>query len=110
MNLGTAGITYKLADSTGFPFDRDDSVRYQGASVVIAQGLAEMYRNFTNFLYPSEETYEVSSTIQSISDDIMNTTGVTRPPELDEEPDEGEEASDATTAEGIDSEDVSSAE
>ena len=61
-------------------------------------------------MYPSEETYEVSSTIQSISDDIMNTTGVTRPPELDEEPDEGEEASDATTAEGIDSEDVSSAE
>lgn len=110
VNLGTAGITYKLADSTGFPFDRDDSVRYQGASVVIAQGLAENVQELHEFLYPSEETYEVSSTIQSISDDIMNTTGVTRPPEMDEEPDEGEEASDATTAEGIDSEDVNSEE
>ena len=30
----------------------------------------------------------VSDTIQSISDDIMNTTGVVRPKELDEEPSE----------------------
>lgn len=105
-NLGTAGLTYKLADSTGFPFDKDDSIRYQGTSVVIAQGLAENVQELHEFLYPSEETYEVSSTIQSISDDIMNTTGVTRPKELDEKPDEGEETSDAATGQGIDSEDV----
>lgn len=88
VNLGSAGITYELAESTGFPFDRDDSTRYQGTSVVIAQGLAENVQELHEFLYPGEETYVVSDTIQSISDDIMNTTGVTRPKELDEEPSE----------------------
>lgn len=88
VNLGSAGITYELAESTGFPFDRDDSTRYQGTSVVIAQELAENVQELHEFLYPGEETYVVSDTIQSISDDIMNTTGVTRPKELDEEPSE----------------------
>lgn len=88
VNLGSAGITYELAESTGFPFDRDDSTRYQGTSVVIAQGLAENVQELHEFLYPGEETYVVSDTIQSISDDIMNTTGVVRPKELDEEPSE----------------------
>ena len=88
VNLGSAGITYELAESTGFPFDRDDSTRYHGASVVIAQGLAENVQELHEFLYPGEETYVVSDTIQSISDDIMNTTGVVRPKELDEEPSE----------------------
>lgn len=88
VNLGSAGITYELAESTGFPFDRDDSTRYHGTSVVIAQGLAENVQELHEFLYPGEETYVVSDTIQSISDDIMNTTGVVRPKELDEEPSE----------------------
>ena len=88
VNLGSAGITYKLSDSTGFPFDRDDSKRYKGTSVVVAQGLAENVQQLHEFLYPGEETYVVSDTIQSISDDIMNTTGVVRPKELDEEPSE----------------------
>lgn len=99
INLGTAGITYKLTDSTGFPFDKDDSVRYQGTSVVIAQGLAENVQELHEFLYPKENEYEVSETIQSISDDIMNTTGVTRPPELDAEPEDAEENSGGTATE-----------
>lgn len=101
VNLGTAGITYKLTDSTGFPFDKDDSVRYQGTSVVIAQGLAENVQELHEFLYPNEKEYEVSETIRSISDDIMNTTGVTRPPELDEEPAEGGESSDISEQDSL---------
>ena len=67
VNLGSAGITYELAESTGFPFDRDDSTRYHGTSVVIAQGLAENVQQLHEFLYPSETEYTVSNIVQSIS-------------------------------------------
>ena len=110
VNLGSAGITYKLSDSTGFPFDRDDSKRYKGTSVVVAQGLAENVQQLHEFLYPSETEYTVSDIVQSISDDIMNTTGVTRPKELDEEKTEGEETSDTSVGEEMTSEEVDSEE
>ena len=110
VNLGSAGITYELAESTGFPFDRDDSTRYHGTSVVIAQGLAENVQQLHEFLYPSETEYTVSNIVQSISDDIMNTTGVTRPKELDEEKTEGEETSDTSAGEEMTSEEVDSEE
>ena len=110
INLGTAGLKYKLADSTGFPFDRDDSRRYKGASVVIAQGLAENVQQLHEFLYPSETEYVVSDTVQTISDDIMDTTGVTRPKGLDREKTEGEETSDTSPGEGTTSGEVDSEE
>lgn len=61
-------------------------------------------------MYPSETEYTVSDVVQSISDDIMNTTGVTRPKELDEEKTEGEETSDTSVGEEMTSEEVDSEE
>lgn len=52
----------------------------------------------------------MSDVVQSISDDIMNTTGVTRPKELDEEKTEGEETSDTSVGEEMTSEEVDSEE
>lgn len=56
-SLVSAGLTYELGDNTGFPFDKDDSKRYQSAgSVVIALGLAENVRDLHKFLFPLRKT------------------------------------------------------
>lgn len=73
---------YKLGDSTGFPFDKTDGKFTSAGSVVVALGHAENVQQLHKFLYPKEEK-EVSATVQTISDNITNITGVVRPAELD---------------------------
>lgn len=111
LGLAAGVADYQLGETAGFPFEKQDDVRYKNCgSVVVAQGLAENVQELHTFLYPNEEEKPVSDTVQQISDDIAYLTGVTRPKELDEEKTEGEEASDVTTAEEMDSEDVNSEE
>lgn len=103
-SLVSAGLTYDLGDSTGFPFDKDDSMRYQNAgSVVIALGLAENVRDLHEFLYPFEENYTVSETVQGISDNISYVTGVVRPAHLDAQKEETQDADSEDTLEEGDS-------
>lgn len=108
--LASAGLTYELKDSTGFPFDKNDSVRYQSAgSVVVALGLAENVRDLHEFLFPHEEDYAVSEAVQWISDNIAYITGVVRPAELDAER-EAQEADSTGETDGTENTDSSDAE
>ena len=97
LGLAAGVADYQLGETAGFPFEKQDDVRYKNCgSVVVAQGLAENVQELHTFLYPNEEEKPVSDTVQQISDDIAYLTGVTRPKELDEEKTEGEETSDTS--------------
>ncbi len=80
--LAAALPEYKLGDNAGFPFDKTDGTFTSAGSVVVALGHAENVAQLHKFLYPKEEK-EVSATVQQISDNITNITGVVRPAELD---------------------------
>lgn len=111
LGLAAGVADYQLGETAGFPFEKQDDVRYKNCgSVVVAQGLAENVQELHTFLYPNEEEKPVSDTVQQISDDIAYLTGVTRPKELDEENTEGEETSDTSVGEEMTSEEVDSEE
>ena len=111
LGLAAGVADYRLGETAGFPFEKQDDVRYKNCgSVVVAQGLAENVQELHTFLYPNEEEKPVSDTVQQISDDIAYLTGVTRPKELDEEKTEGEETSDTSVGEEMTSEEVDSEE
>ena len=111
LGLAAGVADYQLGETAGFPFEKQDDVRYKNCgSVVVAQGLAENVQELHTFLYPNEEEKPVSDTVQQTSDDIAYLTGVTRPKELDEEKTEGEETSDTSVGEEMTSEEVDSEE
>lgn len=111
LGLAAGVADYQLGETAGFPFEKQDDVRYKNCgSVVVAQGLAENVQELHTFLCPNEEEKPVSDTVQQISDDIAYLTGVTRPKELDEEKTEGEETSDTSVGEEMTSEEVDSEE
>lgn len=85
--LAASASEYKLGDSAGFPFDKTDGTFTSAGSVVVALGHAENVKQLHEFLYPNEEK-EISATVQQISDNIVNLTGVVRPAELDAETEE----------------------
>lgn len=81
--LASSATQYELGDTDGFPFDTEFT-SYSGAgSVVVAVGLAENVEQLHKFLYPSEEYTSVSSTVQTISDEIANLTGIVRTEDYD---------------------------
>ena len=85
ISLAKSAASYKLGDSSGFPFEKTDGTFTSAGSVVVALGHAENVKELHEFLYPKEEEKEVSTTVQQISDNIVNITGVVRPAELDVE-------------------------
>ena len=86
LGLATGVTQYKLEDNTGFPFDKTDGIIYSNCGdCVVALGLKENVEKLHEFLYPDEETTEVSETVQDISNSISSLTGVTRPVSLDQE-------------------------
>lgn len=92
LSLAMAIPKYELSDSEGFPFEKEDGIIYSKAGdVVVALGLAENVKELHELLYPKETSYVVSDTVQSISNEIEYVTGVVRPEELDEKPEETEE-------------------
>ena len=110
--LASALMDYSLGESTGFPFEKTDGIKYPKAGdVVVAQGLAENVKELHEFLYPHKVTEEVSDTVQMISDEIAYETGVVRPAELDaqtegesdEEGSDGTESSDGEEDDGTES-------
>ena len=83
--LAASATEYKLEDNSGFPFDITDGTFTSAGSVVVALGHAENVEQLHEFLYPKNEEYTVSSTVQQISDNISYITGVVRPAVLDAE-------------------------
>lgn len=100
LGYATQMTKFKLGDTTGFPFELDDSMTYgsQG-SVVVPVGLKENVEELHRFLYPEDETWTASETLQRISDEITNNTGVVRPAEEAADAETGEDMSQQGTAE-----------
>lgn len=91
LQLASGVSKIKIGDTTGFPFEVDDSQTYENAgSVVIPIGLDKNVEHLHQFLYPNEKKEGVSETVQQISDEISFITGVVRPPEMDEEKENSE--------------------
>lgn len=92
IGLAAALMDYTLGDSEGFPFEKADGITYpEAGDVVVAQGLAENVKELHEFLYPNQVSEEVSETVQTISQELENETGVVRPAELDAESEEEDE-------------------
>lgn len=72
---------YKLGESRGFPMDlrnADVSIAYQqsAADCIIPKDLASNVKQLHDFLYGTT-SYTVTDSVQGISDEIVNRTGVT---------------------------------
>lgn len=83
LSLAKDAMSYSMGDNTGFPFDQETGsykVSYQSkkASCVIPADLASNVKQLHEFLYGTTD-YEVTQSVQNISDEIINRTGVTAP-------------------------------
>lgn len=78
LSLASAATQYKLGDTDGFPFETAFTSYKNAGSVVVAVSLAENVEQLHKFLYPDEEYTSVSSTVQAISDEIENITGIVK--------------------------------
>ncbi|RDU22145.1 LCP family protein [Anaerosacchariphilus polymeriproducens] len=75
LKLLTDAPSYKFGETTGFPYTKIADKKVTGLDDVVACGFAYNVKKLHKFLY-GEENYPVSSTVQEISDYIMNKTGV----------------------------------
>lgn len=83
LSLAKDAMSYSMGDNTGFPFDQETGsykVSYQSkkASCIIPADLASNVKQLHEFLYGTTD-YEVTQSVQNISDEIVNRTGVTAP-------------------------------
>lgn len=83
LSLAKDAMNYSMGDNTGFPFDQETGsykVSYQSkkADCVIPADLASNVKQLHEFLYGTTD-YEVTKSVQNISDEIVNRTGVTAP-------------------------------
>lgn len=74
MDLVPIMIDYNMVGSDGFPYTLDTPT-VDGASMVVAKGMAYNVSTLHRFLF-GEENYQVSSEVQEINDYIINYTGV----------------------------------
>lgn len=74
MDLVPVMIDYNMVGSDGFPYTLDTPT-VNGASMVVAKGMAYNVSTLHKFLF-GEENYQVSSEVQEINDYLINTTGV----------------------------------
>ncbi len=83
LSLAKDAMSYSMGDNAGFPFEQETGsykVSYQSkkASCVIPADLASNVKQLHEFLYGTTD-YEVTQSVQNISDEIENRTGVTAP-------------------------------
>lgn len=74
MDLIPTLLKFTLSDNTGFPFTCD-TPKINGASMVVAQGLEYNVSKLHKFLF-GEENYQPSETVQTISEYLINYTGI----------------------------------
>ena len=74
MDLIPTLLKFTLSDNTGFPFTCD-TPKINGASMVVAQGLEYNVSKLHKFLF-GEENYQPSETVKTISDYLINYTGI----------------------------------
>lgn len=72
--LASAAFEYQMAETAGFPFEKDTDTIGSKGSVVIPCDLVSNVSQLHEYLYNDTE-YEASATVQEINDKIINDTG-----------------------------------
>ena len=83
LSLAKDALNYSMGDSAGFPFEKETgsfktSYQTKKTSCVVPADLASNVEQLHNFLYGTTD-YEVTESVQNISDAIVDRTGVTAP-------------------------------
>ena len=65
-------MSYKIGETTGFPFDLTTDTLGDIGSTVIPDGLADNVLQLHKFLYGSDVSYTPSSVVNTISDEIAS--------------------------------------
>lgn len=68
--------SYKIVDTTGFPFDKKNDILGSKGDCVIPMGLEQNVVQLHEYLFGTEEEYTPSSSLTAISTKIVNDTGV----------------------------------
>lgn len=77
LSLASDVNKYEIASTTGFPFKLSTASLPKTGSTVVAADLETNVVQLHEYLYGDEE-YEISATVKSISEEIVNATGVTK--------------------------------
>lgn len=75
LSLAKDVTSYKLGENTGFPFDKL-ATDVDAGDCVVPVNLAQNVTQLHSFLFGDDENYIPSETVQSISNTIMERTGV----------------------------------
>lgn len=75
LSLAKDVMSYKLGENTGFPFDKL-ATDVDAGDCVVPVNLAQNVTQLHSFLFGEDENYIPSETVQSISNTIMERTGV----------------------------------
>ncbi len=78
ISLASGATKYNLGENTGFPIEKTDETRADVGSIVIPIDLVYNVQELHRFLYPKEDDYMMSDTVQKISQEISYITGVVR--------------------------------
>ncbi len=77
LGLAKDAFSYRLGETTGFPTERGSANLGRGLDCVVPKDLVYNVELLHQFLFENED-YEVSYTVQQISDQIIKDTGVKR--------------------------------
>ena len=75
IDLAKDVAAYNLVDTTGFPFNSTPMTLPTGGDCVVPVNLANNVLQLHQWMYGSDSYDAVSSTVQEISDHIINETG-----------------------------------
>ncbi|MBQ2801123.1 MAG: LCP family protein [Lachnospiraceae bacterium] len=83
--------SYKIVDTTGFPFDKKNDILGSRGDCVIPIGLEQNVVQLHEYLFGTEEEYTPSASLTAISSKIVNDTGVVPPEKTEEDVQEQEQ-------------------
>ena len=75
LKLATGISGYNMGETTGFPMDKDTADIPSAGDCVVPKNLANNVVQLHQFLF-SGESYTPSATVQEISNQIINNTGI----------------------------------
>lgn len=81
--------SYKIVDTTGFPFDKKNDILGAKGDCVIPVDLEYNVIQLHEYLFGTEEAYTPSASLTAISDKIINDTGVRGEPRKETEEESG---------------------
>lgn len=79
LDLAKDVSSYKIVDTTGFPFDKKNDVLGAKGDCVIPMGLEQNVVQLHKYLFGADEEYTPTASLKAINDKIINDTGVQAP-------------------------------